>query len=213
VPSGLIRWVGLAAMVGGVLGIVLTAPFALAYDLAFGGYRNLPFWAPPVRTLFLLDFALGERVYYTYGRLYFLTLLPELLALHALRGARADEAGRLERWAFRSLLVGAWLAVVGVFTDYWVPVPPGFLLVLAATPLLVAGLVSLGVGLWRVDAVPRWFSLAMVGAGIGTIPVMLFLVFHLPSGPLLTFHIASVTLGYVLWSSRGVLAGQRSRVS
>jgi hypothetical protein len=211
--SNLVRWSGLAALFGGVLGIVLTPPFALAYDLAFGAYADFPFWSDPVEALYPLYFSPGERVYYTYGRLYFLTLLPELLALHALRRLRRGGAGALERWGFRLSLVGMWLAVIGVFTDYWVPVPPGFLLVLIATLLLVAGFVLLGVGLGSSDAVPLWVTFVMIGAAVATFPVMFLLVFHLPSGPLLTFHVIWVTLGYVLWSGRGVLAAQPSRVS
>ena len=122
--SNFIRWSGLAALLGGVLGIVLTPPFALAYELAFGAYADFPFWSAPVEALYPLYFSNGERVYYTYGRLYFLTLLPELFALHALRGERGSGSRALERWGFRLSLVGMWLAVIGVFTDFWVPVPP-----------------------------------------------------------------------------------------
>jgi hypothetical protein len=37
---------------------------------------------------------------------------------------------------------------------------------------------------------------------------MFFVLFHVPSGPLLTFHIVWIALGYVLWSSRGISAEQ-----
>ena len=53
--------------------------------------------------------------------------------------------GTQERWVFQLSLVGMWLAVLGVFTDYWVAVPPGFLWVIA-TPFLVAGFALLGLG-------------------------------------------------------------------
>jgi hypothetical protein len=212
VPSNLVQWSGLAALFGGVLGIVLTPPFALAYSLAFEGYADLPFWSDPIEALYPLNFSYGERVYYTYGRLYFLTLLPELLALYVLRRIRGGGSGALERWGFRLSLVGMWLAVIGVFTDYWVPVPPGFLLVLVGTIPLVAGFVLLGVGWPRVGAVPLWVTLVMVGAAVATFPVMFLLVFHLPSGPLLTFHLIWVALGYILWSGQGTLADQPSRV-
>ena len=211
-PSNLVRWSGLAALFGGVLGIVLTPPFALAYDLAFGSYADFPFWSAPVERLYPLYFSYGERVYYTYGRLYFLTLLPELLALFVLRRLRGGGSGAPERWGFRLSLVGMWLAVIGVFTDYWVPVPPGFLLVLAGTLPLVAGFVLLGEGWHRGGAVPLWVTLVMVGASVATFPVMFLLVFHLPSGPLLTFHLIWVALGYVLWSDLGTLDDQPSRV-
>ena len=211
--SGVIRWSGLAAMVGGILGAVLTFPFALAYDLAFPGNGAFPFWNPLAQALFPLDFASGEQVYYTYGRLYFLTLLPELLALYVLRRVRGRGLGAPERWGFRLSLVGMCLAVIGVFTDYWVPIPAGFLLVLVGTLPLVGGFVLLGVELRRVGVVPLWVALVVVGAAIATFPIMFFLVYHLPSGPLLTFHIIWIVLGYVLWSGRSVLVEQPSRAS
>jgi hypothetical protein len=210
--SNLVRWSGLAALFGGVLGIVLTPPFALAYDLAFGVYADLPFWSEPVEALYPLYFSNGEGVYYTYGRLYFLTLLPELLVFHALRRLRGRESGPLGRWGFWLSLVGMWMAVIGVFTDYWVPVPPGYLLVIVATLPLVTGFVLLGVGWRRAGVVPLWVTLVMVGAALATFPVMFLLVYHVPSGPLLTFHVIWVTLGYVLWSGQGILANQPSRV-
>ena len=200
--SVLVRFSGLAAILGGVLGIVLTPAFALAYSLAFEGYSDLPFWSEPVKALYPLDFSYGERVYYAYGRVYFLSLLPELFALYVLRRLRGGGSGALERWGFRLSLVGMWLAVLGVFTDYWVPIPPGFLLVLVGTLPLVVGFVLLGVGLRRGGAIPLWVTLVIIGAAVGSIPVMFFLIFHLPSGPLLTFHVIWIALGYVLWSQR-----------
>ena len=62
--------------------------------LAFGAYADLPFWAQSIEALYPLDFAYGERVYYTYGWLYFLTLLPELLSLYVLRRLRGGGSGR-----------------------------------------------------------------------------------------------------------------------
>jgi hypothetical protein len=208
----LMRWNGLAAMLGGMLGIALTFPFALAYDLAYGVYGDRAFWSGPVEALYPLHFASGERVYYTYGRSYFLTLLPELLALHALRGVRGGGWGALERWGFRLSLVGTWMAVVGVFTDYWVPVPPGYILVIVGTLPLVAGFVLLGLGLRRAGAVPPWVAMVVVGAAVGTVPVMFLVVFHVPSGPLLTFHIIWVALGALLWSERTTLMRRPARV-
>jgi hypothetical protein len=111
------------------------------------------------------------------------------------------------------LLVGMWLAVIGVFTDYWMNRPPGFWAVIVATPFFGAGFVLLGVGWRRMGAVPLWITLVMVGAAVGTFPVMFLLVQHWPSGPLLLLHVTWVALGYLLWSGRGVLAEQPSRVS
>jgi hypothetical protein len=176
-------------MMGGVLGAVLSPILAHLWDTYSVAYT-------------------------TYGKLYFLSLPPELLGLYVLRKLRGGGPVAPERWGFRLSLAGMWLALIGVFTDYWVTVPPGFLLVLVATPFLVAGFVLLGVGWRRTGAVPGWTTPVMIGAGVGTVPAMFFVLFHLPSGALLTFYIAWISLGYVLWSgSRGVPAGQPSRAS
>ncbi len=197
-----IRWGGLAAMLGGTLGVILTPPFAVASAFSYpGGAEDLPLWALWVKAAFPLDFASGERVYYTYGRLYFLTLLPELWALYALRALRGGGSGTLERWGCRSLLVGTWLAVVGVFTDYWTGTPPAFFAVILGTPLLMAGFALLGVGLRRSGAVPRRAILVMIGAAVGTPPAVLLLP-HVPSGFLLLSHVAWAVLGYMLWSGK-----------
>ena len=77
-PSNLMRWAGLVAMLGGALGILLTPPFAYASFLAYARSATPPFWAPWTEAVFPLGFASEGHVYYTYGRAYFLTVLPEL---------------------------------------------------------------------------------------------------------------------------------------
>lgn len=190
-------------MLGGALGIILTPPFAVASAFSYpGGAEDLPFWAQWVKAMFPLDFASESRVYYTYGRLYLLTVLPELWALYALRGWRGGGSGTLEKWGLRLSLVGMWLAVVGVFTDYWTGTPPAFWAVFVGTPILMASFILLGVGLRRSGAVPRRVTFIMIGASLATIPVIL-LIPHIPSGFLLSFHAAWVALGYALWPGKG----------
>ena len=191
--SNVVRLSGLAAMLGGMLGTVVSPILAHLWDT---------YWFSPILEQLMDTYSYA---YTTYGRLYFLSLPPELLGLYALRRLRGAGLGAQERWGFRLSLVGMWLAVLGVFTDYWVPLPPGFFLVLAGTPFMVVGFLLLSVGLRRAGAVPRWVALIMLGAAVGTIPVMFFVLFHVPSGPLLLFHVVWVALGYVLWSSKGRL--------
>ena len=187
-------------MLGGALGIILTPAFAVASAFSYpGGAEDLPFWARWVKAMFPLDFASGSQVYFTYGRLYFLTLPPELWALYALRGLRGEDT--LEKWGLRLSLVGMWLAVVGVFTDYWTGTPPAFWAVFVGTPILMASFILLGVGLRSSGIVPRPVTFTMIGASLATIPVIL-LIPHIPSGFLLSFHFAWIALGYTLWSGK-----------
>src|SRR5512132_3096827 len=161
--SNFVRWCGLAAMLGGMLGVVLGPVLAHLW----GTYSS---------------------AYWAYGRLYILSLPPELVALHVLRKLRAGGSGATERWGFRISLVGMWLMAIGVFADYsGVDVNHvgfGFFAQLAATPILLVGFAVLGIGLGKEGAVPRWVTLVMVGAVVGTFPVMLLLVDHMPGGVL-----------------------------
>ncbi len=211
--SNLTRWAGLAAMLGAALGIVLTPPFAVASTFSYpGGAEDLPFWAWPVKAIFPLDLASGERVYFTYGRVYFVSVLPELWALYALRRSRRSGSGALERWGFRLSLIGLWAVTVGIFTDYWTNTPPSIMAELFGSLILLVGFVLLGVGFWKSRALPRWASLPMIVAGLGLVPVMVVLP-HAPSGLLLLFHGAWVVLGYVLWSQSSTSTQQPSRVA
>jgi hypothetical protein len=184
----LVRWVGFAAMLGGLLGVVLGPVLAHLWNTY-------------------------SHAYTAYGRVYFLSLPPELLGLYALRKLRGGGTGALERWGFRLLLVGTWLMVIGVFTDYWVDLFPGFLGELLATPFLLAGFMLLGIGLYKATSVPSWISFIMVGAVVGTFPVTFYLVNHMPGGPLLLLHAVWIIIGYVLWSDQDTLVEQPSRVS
>lgn len=199
--SSTVRWGGLAAVLGGALGIMLTPPFAYASFLAYGGSAAPPFWAPWTEAVFPLGFASEGQVYYTYGRVYFLSVLPELWGLYALRRLRGGGSGVLERWGFRLSLIGLWVAVVGIFTDYWTDSPPGIVAELFGSLVLLVGFALLGVGFWRSKALPRWASFPMIGAGAGLVPVMVMLP-HAPSGLLLLFHVSWVVLGYVLWAGK-----------
>ncbi len=209
--SNLIRWSGLAAMLGAALGIILTPPFVVASAFSSpGGAEDLPLWAGWVRVMFPLDFASAEQVYNTYGRVYFLTVLPELCGLYALRGWRGGGLGVLEKWSFRLSLIGLWIVVAGIFTDYWTHTPPGIMAEVFGSLILLVGFSLLGIGFWRSKVLPRWASLPMIVSGPGLVPVMVVLP-HAPSGFLLLFHMAWIALGYVLWSARSAAAQHPAR--
>jgi hypothetical protein len=154
--------------------------------------------------MFPLDFAPAEQVYNTYGRVYFLTVLPELCGLYALRGLRGGGSGVLERWGLRLSLIGLWIVAAGIFTDYWTHTPPSIMAEVFGSLILLVGFTLLGVGFWKSKVLPRWASLSMIVAGPGLVPVMVVLP-HAPSGFLLLFHTAWVVLGYVLWSGKETL--------
>jgi len=67
-----ISWAGLAAILGGLTAIILTAPFASAYFSAYPGYDVPPFWMQSLRPALrpLITFASPVAVYNVYGRVF-----------------------------------------------------------------------------------------------------------------------------------------------
>ena len=94
-----ISWAGLAAVVGGLLTVLLTAPFVTAYFYAYPGHNVPPFWIHSVKDALgsWLTFASPQVVYDIYGRIYdvvYLLFLPAAFGLHQLhQGAGAGDSG------------------------------------------------------------------------------------------------------------------------
>jgi hypothetical protein len=127
-PENFIRWGGLAALVGGVIGILYFPFHATDYFATQDGASSLdaPWvaaWAEPFARVFdpLLTFAPPGQVYITYGKFATLVLLGYLAGVLALHSRQGAHAGRLEKWGFRVLLVGTVLGTVGAFGEYYSP--------------------------------------------------------------------------------------------
>lgn len=119
----LIRWCGIAAMLGGAIEI-LVAPFInSAYSMTEIGADLVPPWEPAFSDALgpLFAFAPPEAVYETYGKFHFPVFLGLLFGLLGLRAWRGERAGRLERWGYHLSLVGFVLNLPGNVLDYWVP--------------------------------------------------------------------------------------------
>ena len=213
--SNLIRRGGLAAMMGGILGLLHSPFYAVAYFATEGGAESLeaPWvaaWSGAFRSLFepLLTFAPPEGVYLTYGKLFlfmFLGWLAGLLALHARQTVRA---GRLEKWGFRVALAGAVLGTLGSIGAYWIgSVWPGavnfsFLAFLVPALLLFnIGFPLFGFGTLRAKVAPRLGAWLLTVGGFPGIFLLTFLLGNLGIGMVL-LNLAWVVLGYALWSGK-----------
>jgi hypothetical protein len=209
-PSNLIRWGGLAALVGGVIGILYFPFHASAYFATQDGSAALDapwvaVWAEPFTRVFdpLLTFAPPHEVYTTFGKILVLVVLGFLvgvLALHSRQGARA---GRLEKWGFRVLLLGSVLGTLGVFGEYYTPYLDFSFLAFSAPGilLLMFGSLLFGIGTLKAGMVPRLGAWLLTLGGFPGIVLMTVLVGHL-SGGLLLLDFAWVVLGYALWTQR-----------
>ena len=200
-PSKFVRWGGLAALLGGLLGIVLTP--VLAY-----------LWAA------------NSDAYGYYGRAYFLVFLGCLVGmagLYALRrvkpGQQATEKPDEVTLSVVMSIVGLAAALVGSVLDYWGGTPGqdftqvqirGFALETVGLLLVLLGSTLLGLQYRRANVVPAFVAWLLIAAGPGGV-VLSFLV-HLPSGTMLLFCCAWVVLGYLLFAGRvAASTGHRPR--
>ena len=217
-PSNLIRWGGLAALVGSVIGILYFPFHATAYFATQDGASSLdaPWvaaWAEPFARVFdpLLTFAPPGQVYITFGKVSILVVLGYLAGVLALHSRQGAHAGRLEKWGFRVLLLGTVLGTVGAFGEYYTPYLD-FSFVALGIPgffLLMFGSLLFGIGTLRARMAPRLGAWLLTIGGFPGIVVMTVLVGHL-SGGLLLLDFAWVVLGYALWrKGAGQLSAHR----
>lgn len=195
-----VRWAGLAAVVGSGLAIALTLPFATAYFLAYPG-DTLPFWFDAVEPRLepQLTFADPTSVYAIYGRLYnvvYVLLLPLVLAIHRSRRAVATPAQK--RW-FVVLVSGLVATALGVAGDYWGN-GIGFLLEVLGLLTMMVGVTMWGLALLRGTSPVRW-AWVFVACGPGALGT-LFVLGHVPSGPTLAFALAWLVAGVIVMSGR-----------
>ena len=198
--SALVRFSGLAAILGGVLGIVLT----------------------PILTYL---WATNSNLYGYFGRVYYLVFLGCLSGLAGLYARRRTSIGSLttsddaEGWVFVLALVGLVLSLVGDILEYWGGTPgeaftrmqiKGYTLEIAGLLLVLCVSVAFGVIYRRANVLPRFMPWLLIAAG----PVGLVLsIPHIPSGTMFLFCCAWVVLGYLLLTGKVASAQQRVRVT
>jgi hypothetical protein len=218
--SNLIRWGGLVALVGSVIGILYFPFHSAAYLATRGGADSLaaPWvaaWYEPFTRVFdpLLTFASLHDVYTTFGKVYILVLLGFLAGVLALHSRQGAHAGRLEKWGFRVVLVGSVLSTGGAFGEYYTPYLDSSFLALSAPGLLLMmfGSPLFGIGTLRARMTPRLGGWLLTIGGFPGIILMTLLVGHL-SGGLLLLDFAWLVLGYALWTQRGAPAVRSPRV-
>lgn len=199
--SSLIRWGGLAAILGGTLGIILT----------------------PILTHL---WATYSDVYGYFGRAYFPVYLGCIAGLAGLYAVRKESLGQHgtpqpdpEKVVFGMTFVGLAVGLVGNVLEYWGGTPgedftivqmQGFGIEMLGLLLVLFGSVVLGVIYLRARVLPSLVSWLLIAAGPGGI---LFSYFHAPSGTMLLFCCAWVVLGYLLLTGRVASAEQTSRIS
>ena len=193
--SNLIRWCGMAAMLGGMLWIVAAIITAFKPRGCIGpaecdvmAMRDTSDVAP-------------------------LLLLALLLSAMGLAGMfiRARNTGRLDRWGQIGVAlcaVGVALLVVGMVLNaisevFWALVPLGGL-------ALVIGLALVGIAALRMEVLPRWAAVLLV---IGSMGMVGFNDQNAQALMAIPFGIGWVAVGYALWSGRAHMLERPSRVA
>jgi hypothetical protein len=198
---GFVRWSGLAALFGGMLGIVLTP--ILSY-----------LWAT------------YYDVYGYFGRAYFPVYLGCTAGLVGLCVLRRDslrvqgtDKSDTEKLAFGMTFIGLIMGLVGNILEYWGGVPgedftqvqiKGFSVEVLGLLLVLIGSVIFGVTYLRANVLPKVVPWLLIAAGPGGI--LFSILLHAPSGTLLLFCCAWVVLGYLLLMGRIASVEQPSRV-
>ena len=223
-PSRSIYWGGAAAVVGGVLAIVLT-PFATFAGWLAGPdqttpptYPDMP-WAQLIEPLVtpFLGFGTYEEVYATYGKAFFLVYVLFLLGLVGLLVRVGEHTGRSGMWGFGLAFIGLAMNLIGNVGDYWlgreVLGQPLWGMSFAVGTLLgtlvyVVGSFILGCAILRTGVLPRWGGWTLIVAPTLGIMSGLLVVVHLPSALVLPAGLGWVLIGRALWTERPASARQ-----
>jgi hypothetical protein len=199
--SVLVRFSGLAAILGGVLGIVLT----------------------PILTYL---WATYSDTYGYFGRAYFPVYLGCLLGLAGLYALRRPYMGRqdpskpdTERWVFGLTFAGLVLSLLGDILEYWGGRPgedftttqmQGFSVEMLGLLLVLCGSVAFGLIYRKANVLPKYVPWLLIAAG----PVGIILsIPHAPSGTMFLFCCAWVMLGYLLLTGKVASVQQPVRVT
>src|SRR3954452_9481750 len=123
------RLIGLYSVVAALVAVVVSPLLSLAYFATSGGVDQLQSptvsgCAVPARHLAggLLTWASPVRVYGTYWLTFWLLFAAVFFCARAVHARRPPDSGALERWGWRTALVGYGLGAVGSLSAIAVPV-------------------------------------------------------------------------------------------
>ena len=214
-----IRRYGFAALLGGVMGILLTPV------LTFAGWISGPAGEPPPMlwaralqpvVMRLIGFGTAERAIYLYGKMVFPIYALFVLGLFGLHLLLSGRAGRVGEWGFRLALVGLILNLLGNIGDYWLGASEalevvaglGFMVgTMLGTLIYTSGSVLLGWAVLRRDILPSWVGWVLILTPLLGISMLFWGVHYTPANFLLGNSICWLLLGWMLMSKGTSLSG------
>jgi len=211
---GIIRLCALSAIVGGLLGLVLTPVSAAAgYNWWGETYYGWSDHVPPLSKAFrfivepMLNLAPRDQVYPTYGRALIFIFFLMLLGVVGLRAAVGLHLTRRGVIAMRLIFVGLIMQILGNVGDYWLgydvlgqPLWGISFVIGSEVGFLIygAGSILLGLALLRQKLLPAWAAWALIVSPPLGILFLFFGVYHIPSSWVLPISVAWLMVGLAL---------------
>lgn len=188
-PSRLIRWTGLAAMLGAVV-----------------------WWTSWILNGFTRDGAvavlgLSERGWRTVANA---ALVFFICGLAGIAAAHASRAGKVAFVGFLTTLLGLVAMLAGNVIEFWVAHDPGGFMILVGLFVQPIGLILLGFPVFKANVLPRWSRPVPLGFGAILGLMLVVLMVRLAAGirvqekllaaVIMTIGLGWMVLGYALWS-------------
>jgi len=193
-------WERAGLVVGGLVCLVVTPWFALAFFPAYGASGEVPPpWAEWIDWPTLISGSTAVDTYNRYGVIFGVSLVVVALSL-AVLARRSTDSGSGVRRSWNVIAAGLGAVAVGSLVEYGfgsvVDASYGFLIENLGFVVVIVGTVLLGVSLRREAGASRPVSAAIAASGLVGIIIGILLVGHLPSGAAFVPPIACVVFGF-----------------
>lgn len=205
-----LRYSGLAALWGGVLGAADSILLAAAFYNHDWSRAAAPGWASALISLLgqAFNFAPPETVYRTYGRILLVVQVLLLLGAVGLEACVVLRSGKRSGWGFKLVVAGLVMSLVGNLADYWFSPQPigrtviliGFLIgvELGALVYLVGTLLLAG-QLLSEKLLPAWLAWLLGLAPVLGLLLSIWGVRQIPGGFFLPVSLSWAVTGLYLW--------------
>lgn len=196
-----VSWERIGLVGGGLVCLLATPWFALAYSSAYGvsAGEAPPPWADWFDWPTLITADTSVSVYNLYGIIFGVALAVVVVSL-AVAVRREVAAGTATRRAWRVITAGLGAVAVGSILEYgfgdYLDPTWGFLLENLGFLTVIIGTVLLAVPLKRENRVGLAAGIVVAVSGLVGMAVGLVLIGHLPSGPALIPILVCVVIGF-----------------
>ena len=208
-------YVGCAAIVGGVMGLLLAPVMVIIKYMTGWAIIPEPMWVGVAQEALggLLQFATPPGLWTTYGSLYTLALLLMLVGLVGLSGQCRDARGRLHTKGYWIVLVGLCLVIPGDAVHSWTwhqnglitPTPgtnpvanTAYTVHMMGMNLIMVGAMTVGVSALRRRFLAPWLAWTFVLMLPSAVVASTTVLPTTPSGALWLFSLMMIACGYFL---------------